>query len=69
MSRERVDKNVKTLKLTKFRRMYIEELLQQKVQLTGEWPDNVRPKYNDDRLELILAKLDCLTLESYNYLF
>ncbi len=69
LSRERVDKNVKTLKLTKFRRMYIEELLQQKVQLTGEWPDNVRPKYNDDRLELILAKLDCLTLESYNYLF
>lgn len=68
LSRESVDKNVKTLKLSKFRCMYIEGLLQQKVQLTGEWPDNVRPKY-DDRIDLILAKLDCLTLESYNYLF
>lgn len=69
ITRENVDQNIKTLRLKRFRRAYVEGLLQQKVQLIGEWSDNMRPKYEDDKLEVLLARLDCLSLESYNYLF
>lgn len=69
MTRERVDQNLTGLNFDMCRRAYIEMLLQEKVELTGQWPDGRRKKYHNDRLEFSLAKLDCATLESYNYLF
>ena len=69
ITRSQIYNNLQTLHFRKFKLNYIEQLLQQKVTLTGEWPNGTRPKHNDDRLEMLLAKLDCLTLGSYDYLF
>ena len=69
ITRECLDINLKALYLQKYKKAYIESLIQQKVQLSGQWPDNRRPNYKDDEIELYLAKLDCLALETYNYLF
>lgn len=69
MAREKLTHNMEQLHLKICKRRYVEGLLQNKVELTGQWPENVRPKYEDDKLELILAKLDCIKLESCNYLF
>ncbi len=69
ISRETLDQNLKILHFSKFRQTYIEELIQQKVQLTGQWPNDTRPHFGDDNLEMVLAKLDCLFLESCHYLF
>ena len=69
MSRKMLACNLEKLHTQKCKRIYVEELLQKKITLTGTWPNDVRPKYNDDRLELDLAKLDCNKLESCNYLF
>ncbi len=69
ITRECLDINLKTLYLQKYKKAYIESLIQQKVQLSGQWSDNRRPNYKDDEIEFYLAKLDCLALETYNYLF
>lgn len=69
IEREDLAQNLKKIHLQRYRRIYIETLLQNRVSLTGQWPDGARPKSVDNRLELNLAKLDCVSLDSCNYLF
>lgn len=61
--------NLEKLHLNKRRYQYLEALLLRKVELIGEWPDQCRPQYDDDRVEYAIAKLDCFELDSCNYLF
>ena len=69
MTRERLDYDLKRLHGNKSKRKYVERLLYKKVELTGKWPDDRRPRQMDDRLDYSLARLDCLRLENDSYLF
>lgn len=69
IARESLVQNLNMLHFSKFKQAYIEELIQQKVQLTGQWPNDTRPYYHDDNLDMVLAKLDCQALDSCQYLF
>lgn len=60
---------LKKIHFQRYKRIYVETLLQSRSSLTGQWPNGVRPKCMDNRLELNLAKLDCASLNSCNYLF
>lgn len=61
--------NLEKLHFNRSKYQYLEALLLRKVELIGEWPDNYRPRYDDDRVEYAIAKLDCFELDSCNYLF
>lgn len=69
ISREVIVENLNKLKTKKIRYFYIYNLLQRKVELTGKWPENKRPKFKDDKLARALAELDCLKLDCCKYLF
>lgn len=69
MTRENLAQNLEELHLQRYARIYVEMLLQNRVSLTGQWPDGARPRFMDNRIELNLAKLDCASLDSCNYLF
>ena len=69
ITRVKLTENLEKLYCSKNKCIYIEELLQKKVELTGNWPDDVRPKSNNDKLERLLAELDCVKLGCCNYLF
>lgn len=69
MSRETLVANLEALHLERSKICYIEGLIQNKLELRGDWPDGIRPSNENDRLEYCMAKLDCLKIETYNYLF
>lgn len=46
------------------KKRYLEELVERKVKLTGEWPDGLRPKMRRDDAERLLAILDCGDIEN-----
>lgn len=69
MARENLEQNLKKLHFQRYKRIYVESLLQNRVSLTGQWPNGARPQFTNNRLELNLAKLDCISLNSCNYLF
>lgn len=51
-----------------WRRAYIGDLVLNRVSLSGEWPEGIRPKGDSD-MERNLAILDCESIEDYNYRF
>ena len=65
ISREDLSQNLEHLSHAKCKCAYIDFLAQNKVHLFGEWPDNMRPKYEDDELTLKLARLDCVGLTNF----
>lgn len=69
MRRTQLESNLKCIYFDRTRYKYLERLLLQKIELIDEWPDEVRPQYRDDRVNHTLAKLDCIKLESCDYLF
>lgn len=46
-------------KTKRYRRAYVDHLIQNKVRLEGMWPDQIRPRFEDDELTYKLMKLDC----------
>ena len=47
-----------------FKKRYLEELIERKVKLTGEWTDGLRPETHQDDLDRLLAILDCADIEN-----
>ena len=65
LDRSELEKNLKWYLLwDTFRIRYLEELIERKVRLTGEWNDGLRPKMFQDDLDRLLAILDCADLEN-----
>ncbi len=69
MSRQELEENLNKLNTQKWKDVYVEFLLQNKVSLTGEWEDNRRPEVESDELVLKLARLDCMDLENLHSRF
>ncbi|MCH5192418.1 MAG: hypothetical protein J1F11_00550 [Oscillospiraceae bacterium] len=69
IKREDLAKNLSALHFAKWKYLYVEKLLQNKTKLEGDWPNGCRPGQEDDNLENILAKLDCLSLEIIHRIF
>lgn len=69
IDRARLETELNKLHFTKWKRLYAEQLLHTKTKLVGVWPSGHRPGQEDDDLEGILAKLDCLSLEFYSCIF
>ena len=51
-------------KTKRYRRAYVDHLVQNKVRLMGMWPDQVRPRFGDDELTYKLMKLDCAYMDN-----
>ena len=64
LSRPVLMENLKQHTTPRWRRAYVESLLQNKVKLTDNWPDKTRPQYNDDELNYNLMKLDCADMNA-----
>lgn len=47
-----------------FQKRYLEDLVERKVKLTGEWPEGERPEMRRDDLERLLAILDCAGIDN-----
>lgn len=69
MERTQLESNLKHIHFSRIRYKYLEQLLMENIELTGKWSDDIRPQYADDRVNYTLAKLDCLKLDSCDYLF
>lgn len=69
INRDELAANLETLHFPKWKRLYVEHLMQNKTTLEGEWPEGKRPGKEDDDLIRILAKLDCISLEHYSSTF
>lgn len=69
ITREALAVNLEKLYYTKSKLRYVNFLLEEKVELTGRWDNNERPKYDYDELNYSLAKLDSVHLNSCSYLF
>ena len=54
----------KHLQSSRFKRRYLENLIERKVKLTGEWPEGKRPKMRRDDVERLLAILDCAGIDN-----
>ena len=52
------------LESSRFKRRYLENLIERKVKLIGEWPEGERPKMRRDDLERLLAILDCAGIDN-----
>ena len=65
LDRAALETNLKRkLNGVRFKKHYMEELVERKVKLTGEWPSGHRPSMRRDDLEHLLAILDCGDLEN-----
>ena len=53
----------------RWRREYVDSLIQSKVQLTGDWPSGKRPQFDDDELVYKLMKLDCADISDLRKVF
>ena len=69
ITREALAVNLNKLYYTKSKLRYVNFLLEEKVELTGRWDNNERPKYDYDELNYSLAKLDSAHLNFCSYLF
>lgn len=69
MRRTQLESNLRKLHFDRIKYKYLEQLLLENIELTGKWPEDIRPQYKDDRVNYTLAKLDCLKLDSCDYLF
>lgn len=69
ITREALAINLEKLYYKKSKLRYVNFLLEEKVELTGRWDNNERPKYDYDELNYSLAKLDSAHLNSCSYLF
>lgn len=71
IDRAKLANNLNVLHFAKWKSTYVEQLLQNKVSLEGTWPNGYRPGKKDDNddLERLLAKLDCISLELYSCIF
>lgn len=69
MWRAQLENNLKRVHFNRIKYKYLERLLLQNVELKGMWSDDIRPQYEDDRVNHALAKLDCMKLDSCDYLF
>lgn len=67
--RAQLEDNLKIVHFNRIKYKYLERLLLQNVELKGTWSDDIRPQYEDDRVNHALAKLDCMKLDSCDYLF
>ena len=47
-----------------FQKRYLEDLVERKVKLTGEWPGGERPEMGRDDVERLLAILDCAGIDN-----
>ena len=54
----------KHLRNSRFKRQYLEDLIERKVKLTGEWPGGERPEMRRDDVERLLAILDCAGIDN-----
>ena len=54
----------KHLQSSRFKRRYLENLIERKVKLTGEWPGGERPEMRRDDVERLLAILDCAGIDN-----
>ena len=62
MTREQFCNNIEKLRTKKYKNKYFDILIQNKVILTGEWPDKCQPKLKNDELIYKLSKLDCANI-------
>lgn len=69
MQRTQLESNLKSIYFNRMKHKYLELLLLQNIELMGMWSDNIRPQYRDDRVNHVLAKLDCMKIDSCDYLF
>lgn len=69
MERSQLENNLEHIHFNRIRHKYLELLLMDNTELTGKWSKDIRPWYLDDRVDYTLAKLDCLKLDSCDYLF
>lgn len=71
IDRAKLANKLNVLHFAKWKSTYVEQLLQNKVSLEGTWPNGYRPGKKDDNddLERLLAKLDCISLELYSCIF
>ena len=69
LSRKELANNILKFKYAGNKFKYVELLRDRNIELTGHWPNNVRPKFNDDKLDYSLAKLDCAKIHFGSRLF
>lgn len=69
ISRSELTKNLNDFNTTQYKQKYVDMLLQKKVELINNWPDNVRPNFSDDELVYKLAVLDCMNIKNFNNRF
>lgn len=69
MQRKELENILGNICFNRLKYKYVDMLLLQHTELIGEWTDTDRPQYRDDRVNHILAKLDCIKLDSCDYLF
>ena len=63
LSRQEFAENIVKFRYVSNKIKYIELLREKNVELIDRWPDDIRPKFGDDRLNYSLAKLDCAKLD------
>lgn len=69
MQRIDLENNLDNIHFDSIRHKYLDLLLLHRVELEGVWQDGGRPEYSDDRVNHVLAKLDCMKLNACDYLF
>lgn len=69
MHRTQLESNLESIYFDRTKHKYLELLLLQNIELMGRWSEDVRPQYSDDRVNHVLAKLDCVKLDTCDYLF
>lgn len=69
MQRKELEIILKNIRFNRLKYKYVDLLLLQHIELIGEWTGTERPQYSDDRINHVLAKLDCIKLDSCDYLF
>ncbi len=69
MQRRELENILGNIRFSRLKYKYVDMLLLQHTELIGEWTGTVRPQYRDDRVNHVLAKLDCIKLDSCDYLF
>ena len=69
LSRSDLVMNLEKHTTPRWRREYVDSLIQNKVQLTDDWPSGKRPQFDDDELVYKLMKLDCADLSDLRKVF
>lgn len=63
LSRREFAENIARFRYISNKIRYVELLREKNVEFIDRWPDGIRPKFGDDRLNYSLAKLDCAKLD------